>query len=161
MRQIYKNASQVVVWLGGSSADTELALECASGLARTGNFTANCREHKMSFDQRRRACVRMFDHPWWYRVWVVQEVVMARELIVQCGKQSLGWSSFVELVPKSGEGILEHTRQSVFTFIHDLFPHFLKFQGERNLISSDYSTTMLYLAQQCRYRQSSDPRDKQ
>ena len=35
----------------------------------------------------------LLDRPWWRRVWVVQEAVLAREIIIQCGPDPIPWDS--------------------------------------------------------------------
>lgn len=35
--------------------------------------------------------------PWWDRMWVVQEVVLAKEIWLVCGKRALNWDEVVSL----------------------------------------------------------------
>jgi hypothetical protein len=36
----------------------------------------------------------LLDKPWWQRAWVVQEVAVARNILVMCGKESIEWGEF-------------------------------------------------------------------
>jgi Heterokaryon incompatibility protein (HET) len=50
---------------------------------------------------------KIFQHPWWERVWVIQEATVARELCVICGRQVLPWNMLCQIYPvtirKSGQ----------------------------------------------------------
>lgn len=39
----------------------------------------------------------LLDRPWWTRTWIIQEAVLARELVVMCGGETVTWESFAEL----------------------------------------------------------------
>ncbi|KAF2180153.1 HET-domain-containing protein [Zopfia rhizophila CBS 207.26] len=93
MREIYQRAQQVLVWLGESRYDSELAvpiiptlaaaLQAGQGLsaqtmtpqdwARLG-FTKNMRELKMQI----RGLYRMLMRDWFSRAWVIQEYAVAK-----------------------------------------------------------------------------------
>ncbi|OMP89279.1 hypothetical protein BK809_0006000 [Diplodia seriata] len=40
--------------------------------------------------------VDIFDQPWFHRIWVIQEVVMARRVKVLCGSTTLTWENLLE-----------------------------------------------------------------
>ena len=42
---------------------------------------------------------KIFRHPWWERVWVIQEATVARELCVICGRRALPWNMLSQLYP--------------------------------------------------------------
>ncbi|KAI4858897.1 heterokaryon incompatibility protein-domain-containing protein [Hypoxylon rubiginosum] len=87
MRDIYRNANEVVVWLGMPDTPTirhlaalqvELSLEKYPSRwpqpAKTG-FEILC------------------DHPFWTRMWIVQEVILAKKLVILYGPVVLWWSN--------------------------------------------------------------------
>src|SRR3954454_24669604 len=41
-----------------------------------------------------------FQRPWFTRVWVVQEVALAREINILCGEWELNWRFLAELINK-------------------------------------------------------------
>lgn len=43
------------------------------------------------------ALVNLFKRPWFFRVWVIQEVVMAAKVSVACGSQSVSWEAIVQV----------------------------------------------------------------
>ncbi|KAF2035905.1 HET-domain-containing protein, partial [Setomelanomma holmii] len=71
MREIYSNARRVIVWLGDEALDTQ---EHATDLLRTAPSTL-----KATFDG---IGELLLNRPYWTRLWVVQEVMYAKELVV-------------------------------------------------------------------------------
>jgi len=43
----------------------------------------------------------IFEHPWWGRVWVIQEATLAKNLLVVCGRETLPWSLLCQIYPTS------------------------------------------------------------
>ncbi|CZR54138.1 uncharacterized protein PAC_04021 [Phialocephala subalpina] len=60
---------------------------------------------------------RIFQHPWWERVWVIQEATLAKSLQVVCGHETLPWSMLSEIYPSS--------RTQSLHFEHSPHEHFL------------------------------------
>ena len=44
------------------------------------------------------AFIDLIDHPWFNRVWVVQEVVVARSVNILYGNQQLPWQLFIQVM---------------------------------------------------------------
>ncbi|KAI0404111.1 heterokaryon incompatibility protein-domain-containing protein [Xylaria palmicola] len=40
------------------------------------------------------ALVKLLERPWWSRVWVLQEVILAKKVTLRCGSRSLDWTHF-------------------------------------------------------------------
>ena len=98
MRDIYSHATRVIIWLGGSQ-------EVEDNLTRIKNRDRS----QVRFDLRlgrafadwSMPVTRIFDQPWFQRVWVIQEVVFAANAIVLGGKASIKWE---QLVYTAGNG---------------------------------------------------------
>jgi hypothetical protein len=91
MRAIYTDASNVITWLGPGSTDT----------ARIFSFID--RHHKSCTNDSDPAgsCNFLFDRgqylegrPYWNRIWVIQEIVVATKLEIMCGDQCISWPTF-------------------------------------------------------------------
>lgn len=102
-----------------------------------------------------RAVSKLLQRGWWQRVWVVQELVVAREVLVQCGFASLSWDCFVQLVDTS---VAMPWFSDRATFVDEY--HALKHYRETRLqdISPDYG--LLSFVYAFRHKMASDPRDK-
>lgn len=75
MQQIYRQSKEVVVWLYQPNL---------SPLANTStwNIVENGKDRKLVKLPLR--SLRMFHHPWFMRIWVLQEVVYARDIAIIC-----------------------------------------------------------------------------
>jgi hypothetical protein len=41
-----------------------------------------------------KAILALFSRQYWRRIWIIQEIVLAKDIIVFCGQESVHWSSF-------------------------------------------------------------------
>ncbi len=85
MRDIYTGASSVIVWLG-LAVDTE---ELAFMLTRYPTL--------LRADEASGALIRLLNKPYWSRVWVVQEFVLAKTVEIWCGTFHADASAFENL----------------------------------------------------------------
>lgn len=121
MSQIYSNATQVIVWLGEPDDGNRSAMVSLA----TKNFSIanNMRiwraQRKSGVHRGWRANVnavssgevdpgistlepeigqvaQLLDRPWWRRVWIVQEVVLAKKIFLMCGSDEVPWESIKE-----------------------------------------------------------------
>ena len=110
MADIYKNAEQVVIWLGEKSNHIEDAFKTA---ARIAEIVTECgTDNGISDDQLRElglpshrskefdALGAVLQLPWFSRAWVVQEVGMSKAAVISCGPFSMPWSDFALTVSR-------------------------------------------------------------
>jgi hypothetical protein len=96
MGEIFKGATRVVIWLGKEDENTKPALE----YLQRSNLTAEAyyKENSVGFREYRRCnytneedrtllCF-FFERRWYSRLWVVQETMLARDLIFLCGSHA-------------------------------------------------------------------------
>ncbi|ROV88940.1 hypothetical protein VPNG_10202 [Cytospora leucostoma] len=43
-------------------------------------------------------CWALMSHPWWSRLWIIQEVLLAREVAIACGNTVVPWNTFRPLI---------------------------------------------------------------
>ena len=100
MGDIYSKADIVIMWLGEGEDDGDAALV----------FLENFQEQLMSpggigslmmsdddFDDAWIAVGKLFKRPYWGRLWIIQEVLLARNPVVCCGAASCSWD-FIQLI---------------------------------------------------------------
>jgi hypothetical protein len=102
MNRIYPSASRVLVWLGDGADDSDpafhflqyvdqalddAAIEMIPGVYRS-LFRDDDETHIWLALQK--LCARDY----WTRLWIIQEVLLAQELILFCGDRSLTWDAF-------------------------------------------------------------------
>jgi hypothetical protein len=107
MKDIFAGAGLVLAWLGDSDATTESAFELAEELGGvfrdeladqglTSNFPAVAAWVAAHTSPMLETCswmalANVLNRPWWTRAWVVQEVILARSVVIVCGEYSLPW----------------------------------------------------------------------
>ena len=117
MRHIYKNAKQVVIWLGEAHSESHLAIsllkkivEVKEKLEELGSlppsklrFTSEVLENiglpsDKSEGRRNKSWVSLrplLNRDWFRRIWIVQEVTLAATATVLCGQDEIAWDEFV------------------------------------------------------------------
>jgi Heterokaryon incompatibility protein (HET) len=103
MREIYMNASRVVVYLGGASTDSDVAL----GFLKTAAAESPTSGRVAVIDKKSRTALQsLFQRPYFSRLWVVQEVLLARDLEIVCGQNSVSWVNRVERSNRRGFALM-------------------------------------------------------
>jgi Heterokaryon incompatibility protein (HET) len=84
MCDIYSQASSVIVWLGEASGEAELAFDILAVPKRLeitkGLQQPDLRRHRSN--RQWKSLKRLFNRPYWSRVWIIQEFVRAKSIIV-------------------------------------------------------------------------------
>ncbi|KAM0248306.1 hypothetical protein ACHAPA_003290 [Fusarium lateritium] len=104
MAHIYKNAEEVLIWLGPSSEEIEYLLDFVTTvdqqaisiltLRKRGQWADHChdlmeRQYKSAkTSQNINALRQLLSRRWFTRIWVLQEVAMARSARIICGSSS-------------------------------------------------------------------------
>lgn len=99
MTRIYRKAAGVHIWLGEETEDSDLAMGLArqlSDVAKQGPGVQDAVYPEVSEEQRTanwKALISLLDRSWWARVWVRQEVAVAKLAVVHCGGQQCEFSA--------------------------------------------------------------------
>lgn len=146
MSKIYSSASRVVVWLGKKE---HWGLESTISTWKHNEKATKGGAIHYSVT---RVVSNLLRRPWWNRVWVVQELVLAKKATIQCGMSTIDWGSFCQLV----DHINSHSRFPIHP------THMDNFQALRNnqSTSSCRKTDILSILYDFRSRYATDPRDK-
>ncbi|KAG8532509.1 uncharacterized protein KY384_002386 [Bacidia gigantensis] len=109
MEMIYGKANLLYVWLGPGSYDSPLAMISLKKLASRVLHETDESLEQPYFDPQpaqaigletgdariKRALEHLYCRPWFKRLWTFQEIVMGRNVVVACGREMMGWSSFI------------------------------------------------------------------
>jgi hypothetical protein len=172
MRDIYSNA-EVLVWLGDEEDDSDLAIdrieELSAKFQEFGELELVLQDVGDLFNPHVWDGTRsLFERSWWKRLWVVQEVVLTKEVTVMCGHKTLLWDSIfywgaicvLLQEPKTWKTWrpldLDEFRM-LFALDNEL-ARLLTYR--RNYQARDTDTDLLTLLESYRLKQSTDPRDK-
>ena len=106
MAAVYSMASQVIVWLGPEGLDSTSALRTLGGLGsqlrvdwHTQDVTSVSTGEIIIYpndpfdDETWKPVVNLLRRPWFERLWIWQEVRLAREAYLFCGNEGLSWDS--------------------------------------------------------------------
>ena len=119
MHQIFANAQLVIVWLGKPSVDSDLAMSFVKMIHDCFNPPVDPDEEEQnidwigSFGQARVgselirpnyshswvAFHRLLNRSWWSRAWVMQELLVAKRVVICCGHASASWMAFRVAIP--------------------------------------------------------------
>ena len=109
MRDIYVSAHKVLVWLGPSAEGSDLAMDSIApldeliGVLPKDLFALNDIPSRLlpgQDDPIWPALVELYARPWYHRLWVLQEVILAKDLEVLCGNRSIPWAAFASFATK-------------------------------------------------------------
>ena len=95
MPSIFSAAFRVVAWLGASTASSELAMERLARLQDIPPTAESARNSLPSMSEETWSAIQdLLRRPVFLRSWIVQELIVARNIEVMCGTQCLPWSIF-------------------------------------------------------------------
>jgi hypothetical protein len=103
MKTIYQNATLVLSFLGEESNQSNIAMEFLLQFGEADNSLSWLRENWSKNSQAQvNALQALLCRDYWRRVWIMQEIVLSRNVYICCGKYIISWSSLVMfLVPLS------------------------------------------------------------
>lgn len=106
MDQIFKTALNVLLWLGSSVNDSDLVFDHASAVVEEcASISAQFVDEKQlrlfnlpdATDSLWHAIGDLLGRRWFTRLWVIQEVVLASNVIVVCGRKRITWDLLRQL----------------------------------------------------------------
>jgi hypothetical protein len=92
MGSIYQRAREVASWIGENTVQSRFAMNLAIKVPQSPGYSGS----EVS------AVLEFFDRPYWRRVWVIQELALARHTVVHCGESNVNWPQIVTLVSRYG-----------------------------------------------------------
>jgi hypothetical protein len=111
MKDIYRGAKYVFSWLG---PEADGSMEVLSSLRTMSEEIAKLSPDSDRFEWLRKYSMlwgpesaqakdkstvwesidRLWDRPYWKRTWIFQEIVLAKNVLLMCGKATLPWNMF-------------------------------------------------------------------
>jgi hypothetical protein len=181
MRAIFSECESAFAWLGDSDESSDLAMDCIvrldqfvqKGMVGCASFLWMLVQEKFFWDvEPWIAVTKLLKREFWYRVWIYQEVVLPKNLIIACGTKALPWNSFRalngmrifrggsddsrKLVRRHFSHLDSYVRDEITNFcdtLHPIFDHKVYFDNGRRL-------TLFELLAETIHLRSTDPRDK-
>jgi hypothetical protein len=113
MRDIYSQSERVLIWLGADEPDDEGSLQFAAFLERASyrDRTPIEKRYVWAFpnenvpdplDGAWKRFFALFKRQWFGRLWIIQEVAMAKDPVVLCGRSSVRWDTLLKALDYTG-----------------------------------------------------------
>ena len=107
MRDIYAHASRVIVWLGCSNDSIRRSIQDANKIMRPYHDVLH--DDRTSLDTTKMHApllnegfyhvnAEIISYEWFRRVWVLQEVFNATNILVMCGDTILSWAMILRII---------------------------------------------------------------
>lgn len=169
MRRIYSSADKVLVWMGIEREWTEGVLSLLADVADNAQDLDNLpRPYQIPYKKSSKV-LHLLSEPWWDRVWVLQEVGLAKEAILYHGVHSMPFPKALRAInilgsrdhlPGTG-----HQFEAKLGPFNNLYSDDLSFQFPKTSFSPLYPRDKVFglftaLVVSCRFRSATDPRDK-
>jgi hypothetical protein len=163
MRSIYESAAQVRIWLGESTPHSELACNLVQ---QAKDLQIDALSQEFLNTQRKELHLQLysdqlkdfFGRPWWNRLWIVQELAVAKnEPLIGCGQNWLPWRA----IEQFNALIFETQKGSTFGALIDSRINNAKdLVAIRKRVQNKETLGMTYLLSSTSLRQYSDPLDQ-
>jgi hypothetical protein len=157
MKQIYESADQVVIWLGEAIEHTGRAFEKlkeAAEYMRESSPEVTTKSPQWTKDElfgteAWTVLIDLFRREWWTRIWVIQEVALAKQAIIACGNHYLSADCYSEAM------LLISATFILWNETDDL-----DLRHSKRGLPKKTTNNLLQLAQQYRGLNATNPRDK-
>ncbi|KAL1600761.1 hypothetical protein SLS60_007149 [Paraconiothyrium brasiliense] len=91
MGKIYKTARQTIVWLGDGCGESEAAMQ------HVNNFEMSREKNNLTKKEDWELITPILENEWFRRLWVVQEVVLAKQVVIAIGEDFASLEQFWQL----------------------------------------------------------------
>ncbi|KAF2433898.1 hypothetical protein EJ08DRAFT_582828, partial [Tothia fuscella] len=83
--RIYSQASQVLVWLGPKSDDSDFAIDALRGLRESYFSRTKSALKRLDHEEDQgllNSVLALMSRPYWSRLWILQELILAKDLLI-------------------------------------------------------------------------------
>lgn len=170
MGDIYQSATSVLVYLGQATEQTETDMQRLESFLQPHIQGKDAPWSHIAVPDLERSVSNILSRTWFERIWTVQEAVLARHIVLQCGPYRIQWT--VDL--RTLRGLVFRIKSASISPMYRLSPHSaseLDWSPLLNILESQMRQAarregvvlhrnLLDLAFDFRQRNSCDPRDK-
>jgi len=98
MKHIFRSARKIHIWLGESNGGSEMLFRYAKQIRRSEESSQRQLLKLGGHRNIRDAMRELLERPWFQRVWVIPEVVLAQRTTVRAGPSTITWETLVRLI---------------------------------------------------------------
>ncbi len=97
MPSIYGDATQVCVWLGAADEDSDRAIDFIEKIMKDiWKLDELCGDQEEAGNWA--VLLKLIMRPWFSRRWIVQEIALAKDGLIYCGRRTISWRTFSDAV---------------------------------------------------------------
>lgn len=104
MRSIYRRAKGVIAWVGEEDVSSAIVMDLVAPLSDLAPLTRSVPNHRV--EARVKALISFLERPYWRRVWIIQELALAKGTMVHCGGRQMRWSQLVGILDSLEEEMI-------------------------------------------------------
>ncbi|KAL8848668.1 MAG: hypothetical protein Q9221_006342 [Calogaya cf. arnoldii] len=146
MDSIYQRAQKVIVWLGNGSIQLNHPDNPVFHVIRNSDD-----EREMVIKSIRDSVEELLRARWWSRVWIVQEIALARSVVVRSGRNEVSWDALTKCLQRLTRIRIHSLDTKILSFVDSI--------AELKSLNSDHERSLLELAVRFRDRVAGNPRD--
>jgi hypothetical protein len=113
MHRIYKFAKEVIAWLGPPDDSSSLAYSAMTMMQKSHIQLASAvpasQFSKEGVPNKDDAFRKLMGRPYWSRAWIVQEIMSAQSLVIQCGSNVVPYARLEQSHPRDAPAYLQST----------------------------------------------------
>lgn len=157
MGRIFSKAQCVRMWLGEAAENSESAirlLQACSKLSSDGGAVSKA----VLSTQGCEGLIELLNRPYWQRMWVFQEIVLAQRATVMCGASETDWEYFKKAESWVGTSQTWAKMANKHPELYDLGNALSRIS--QFCVSKEEAEKMINVLHPTRHLQATDPRDK-
>lgn len=97
MRLIYATATNVYIWLGPGSQNSDVAMNFLAGYDKRELRRQGQGYRRIWTREEGKAIYELCERNYWRRMWIIQEIIHTERITVWCGTRCFDWRSFERL----------------------------------------------------------------
>lgn len=106
MRDVFHNACCVTAWLGNGDPTSDKAMDCVrhyiglrgTELEQREKIMMDFVKYSTTADERSALITTIEANPYFQRGWIIQEIIVAKEIIIQIGSKTALWNAVIEVL---------------------------------------------------------------
>ena len=161
MGSIYPRAREVVAWVGEEDVVSAMLMDRVPPFS--DSYSRGRSAPNQGMEGMAKAFINFLERPFWRRVWVIQELALAKGTMIHCGGRQMRWSQLVAILDSlEGEMISSDYSENMTPSFSDdptiiNLRNLIKFQRDASKITP---VRFLVALKRSSSALSTDPRDK-
>lgn len=163
MSEIYSHAEEVLIWLGKEWGNSDLAMASMRKISELASDTAP-KDRRLIADYKRHraawaAIGKLCSRDYWRRMWIIQEVQLARKLHLHCGTREASWDDLRNMLHLANR-CLSCKDLADEKALLDVANSLAARRESHRLKRESHGSTLKELLNDCQESLCTDPRDK-